>query len=143
MRMSATGVLALFRMPVQREYFMQADHCCRIQYPGVLCLLVLLVWLGALAPRQGRRRLSKPRLTYYPQQTLSSIDLTSFLGITGLSAHTKLGTLSPQAATDMPHVNGGSWTTSIKPASPGTAVIALQTAGNYDTAGSRPNEELK
>lgn len=72
-------------------------------------------------------------------ETLSSIDLTSFLGITGQSNMQPL-TRSPQKMINIPGVNDGSWTTMIKPAPPGTTMTAAKTARVHVDGGGLNNE---
>ncbi|ERF72931.1 hypothetical protein EPUS_05012 [Endocarpon pusillum Z07020] len=76
-------------------------------------------------------------------QTLSSIDLTSFLGITGTSTNTASDAELSQTVMDIARVNGASFITRIKPAPSSTAMIAVQTANNQAGVGVLPNEDLK
>jgi hypothetical protein len=83
------------------------------------------------------------QLTNYPQETLSSIDLTSFLNITGLSANTGSRTQPPQSATDKPGANGASWTTGIQAAPAGTTMAAAQTTRDQADANGLLKEQLR
>jgi hypothetical protein len=104
-------------------------------------LLVFLVRFGTLALSKVKPLATQ--LTNYPQETLSSVDLTSFLGITGLSANTGSRVQPSQSATDKPGVNGASWTTRIQPAPAGTTTAAAQTTRDQTGADGLLKEQLR
>ena len=99
----------------------------------------MLIFLDRFGKSPLKERVLTTQLTYYLQETLSSIDLTSFLSITGQSNMQPL-TRSPQKVINIPGVNDGSWTTMIKPAPPGTTMAAAKTARVHVDGGGLNNE---
>jgi hypothetical protein len=104
-------------------------------------LLVFLVRLGTFA--LSKVKYLATELTTYPQETLSSVDLTSFLSITGLSANTGSRTQPSQSATNKPGVNGASWATGTQPAPAGTIMAAAQTIRDQTGANGLLKEQLR
>lgn len=115
LRVPTTGILAVLGMPIQWQHIMQAHLGCRVEYHGLFDLLLLLVRLGECSLTLNGAPRTYSANSLWRQETLSSIDLTSYLGITGAGF---------AAATAMAPVDV--WATQVRPA-PAATATALQT----------------
>ncbi|KAH0543159.1 hypothetical protein FGG08_002504 [Glutinoglossum americanum] len=98
----------------------------RTSAPTDTCLRLACHTHHAYVSRQCTRSSPSASITGIYRETLPSIDLTSFLGITETDEGSHVQ--SSQSATDIPGVDGDPWTTGIKPAPAGTTATAAQTA---------------